>query len=89
MITILLAALALTDAQQVKHDAEERTIYAMVQADQSRIDEIWRPKPHLLSDMRAARRYYRDFHLYKVEGCATELERVDKDLAGFNTEDAQ
>lgn len=81
MYFLLAAVVALTDAQQSKHDADERAIYALVQADQSRIDEIWRPKPQMLSDMRASRRCYRDFHLYKVEGCNKELDKVDQDLA--------
>ena len=78
----LLLAMALTDTQQAQHDAVELAMYNRLQVDQNAIAEIWRPSASLLSDYRRARRCYTQFHLYKVESCATELDAVDRDLAG-------
>jgi hypothetical protein len=79
-VIALLLAIAMSDAQQAKHDDAERAIYARLQADENAIFAIWRPAPKLLSDYRAARHCYTQFHLYKVDGCEEELERVDRDL---------
>lgn len=65
---------------QRKHDTNEREMYAHLEADEAQIFAIWRPAPKLLSDYRAGRRCFTQFHLYKVDGCAEELERVDRDL---------
>jgi hypothetical protein len=78
----LLIAMFLTDSQQAAHDAVELAMYNKLQADQSAIADIWRPTHKLLSDYRAARRCYVQFHLYKAEGCGAELAVVDRDLAG-------
>jgi hypothetical protein len=67
---------------QRKHDTNEREMYGRLDADEAKIFAIWRPSPKLLSDYRAARRCYTQFHLYKVEGCDKEIGAVDLDLAG-------
>jgi hypothetical protein len=65
---------------QIKHDTEEFNLYNRLHADQDAIADIWRPSPKLLSDYRAARRCYVQFHLYKAEGCKVEFDMVDQDL---------
>jgi hypothetical protein len=81
MILTLILAAALTQAQQQKHDAIELALYARMQAAENAVAEIWRPSPKLLSDYRAARRCYVQFHLYKADGCTEEFDRVDHDLS--------
>lgn len=81
MILTLVLAAALTETQQQKHDAIELELYTRMQADENKVAEIWRPSPKLLSDYRAARRCYVQFHLYKVDGCTEEFDRVDRDMA--------
>lgn len=80
MILTLILAAALTEAQQQKHDAIELDLYTRMQADENKVAEIWRPSPKLLSDYRAARRCYVQFHLYKADSCTEEFDRVDRDL---------
>lgn len=80
---ILVLAAALTTAQQQKHDAAELSYYSRMQAEENAVYEIWRPSSRLLSDYRAARRCYVQFHLYKVESCDAEFSRVDRDLSGI------
>lgn len=80
MILTLVLAAALTEAQQQKHDAIELELYTRMQADENAVAEVWRPSTKLLSDYRAARRCYVNFHLYKVESCKEEFDQVDHDL---------
>lgn len=80
MILTLLLALALTDAEQAKHDEMERSLSARLTAQENAIWDMWRPGPKVLSDYRAARRCYTQFHLYKVDDCEKELGQVDDDL---------
>jgi hypothetical protein len=80
IIAVLFAVVTLTQAQQDKHDAAELAMYTQLKADQDAIAEIWRPSPKLLSDFRAARRCYTQFHLYKVESCEEQFQQVDRDL---------
>lgn len=80
MILSIILAAALTQTQQQKHDAIELALFTRMQADENKVAEIWRPSPKLLSDYRAARRCYVQFHLYRVEGCTGEFDRVDQDL---------
>ena len=77
---VALLAFFLTSAQQSKHDADERAMYQKIQAYQRTIDDIWRPKPSVLSAQRAARRCYTDFHLYRVDNCDQELATVYHEL---------
>jgi hypothetical protein len=83
---ILLLALLFVQAEttsldpQIKHDGIEYALYQRLQADQNAIADIWRPSPKVLSDLRAARRCYTQFHLYKVDGCEAEFAKVDRDL---------
>jgi hypothetical protein len=79
MIALVLAA-ALTQAQQQKHDADEYAMYQRLQAIDEKVWQIWRPDSKLLSDQRAARRCYTNFHLQKVEGCDAEFDKVEQDL---------
>lgn len=76
----LLLAMALTDTEQAQHDAVELAMYNRLQADQNAIADLWRPPASLLSDYRAARRCYVEFHLYKTESCTAQLAAVDRDL---------
>ena len=80
MILSFILAVALTEAQQKQHDKIELDLYTRMQADENKVDEIWRPSPKLLSDYRAARRCYVQFHLYKVESCTEQFDQVDRDL---------
>jgi hypothetical protein len=82
MILSLILFAALTEAQQKKHDATEIALYSRMMNYEDAIAQIWRPSPKLLSDYRAARRCYVQFHLYKVESCTDEFGRVDHDLSG-------
>jgi hypothetical protein len=70
----------LTDAMQLKHDKQELAMSVKLHEDQDAIDSIWRPSVQLKSDIRAARRCYVQFHLYKVDGCEDEFKKVDEDL---------
>lgn len=70
----------LTDAMQAQHDKQELAMYVKLHEDQDAVESIWRPSPKLLSDIRAARRCYTQFHLYKVDGCEDEFKKVDDDL---------
>lgn len=80
MILSLLLAVALTEAQQQKHDADELAMYTRLKSYESTIADIWRPSPKLLSDYRAARHCYVQFHLYKEESCSAAFYRVEVDL---------
>lgn len=80
MIALVLAV-ALTRVQQQKHDADEYAMYQRLKADDDAVWEIWRPSPKLLSDQRAARRCYTNFHLQKVPGCDAEFDKVEQDLS--------
>jgi hypothetical protein len=85
MIPLLFAMLItdpkpLTDALQAKHDQAELAMSVKLHEDQDAIDSLWRPSVQLKSDMRAARRCYVQFHLYKVDGCEDEFKKVDDDL---------
>lgn len=80
MILTLLLALALTDAEQAKHDEMERSLSARLTAQENAIWAIWRPSASLLADYRAARRCYTQFHLYKVDDCEKEIGKVNDDL---------
>lgn len=89
MIALLLAGIlsatpmqvqATFDGLQIERNNEEFEMSKRLRADQDAIDDIWRPSPQLLSDIRAARRCYTQFHLYKVDSCKDELDRVDHDL---------
>jgi hypothetical protein len=80
MILFIIAA-ALSTQQQAQHDAVELAMYRRLQTAQNQLDEIWRPNSKLLSDVRSARRCYTKFHLYRVEGCKAEFDKVDADLA--------
>jgi hypothetical protein len=80
MILPLILALALSDAEQAKHDDMERSISARLAAQENAIWEIWRPSPKVLSDYRVARHCYIQFHLYKVDGCEKEIGQVADDL---------
>ena len=71
----------LTDAQQAQHDKQELAMSVKLHEDQEAIDVIWRPSPKMLTDIRAARRCYTQFHLYKVDGCEDEFKKVDDDLS--------
>lgn len=86
LILTLLLAVALTDAQQAKHDEMERTISARITAQENAIWDIWRPSPRLLSDYRAARHCYTQFHLYKVADCEKEIGQVQDDLLPVSVE---
>lgn len=79
---LLVLAFALTQAQQAKHDADELAIYQHMKVDEEAVWQIWRPSAQLLSDYRAVRRCYVQFHLYKVDSCDKELTRLDRDLSG-------
>lgn len=65
---------------QIQHDTTEYEMYNRLQKDRDAIEDIWRPTPQLLSDYRAARRCYTQFHLYKADSCQAELAKVDRDL---------
>ena len=86
---LLFLAMALTDAQQVQHDADEWRMSQKLQADQAAIADMWRPAPKmhifrqngkLLVDYRKAQRCYVRFHLYRATSCDAELATVDRDL---------
>lgn len=86
MIPLLLAMLItdpkpLTDAKQAKHDQAELAMSVKLHEDQDAVADLWRPSAKLLSDYRAARRCYVQFHLYKVDGCEDEFKKVDDDLS--------
>lgn len=80
MFLSLILAVALAEADQAKHDALELAMYQKMHSYQDAIAEIWRPSPKLLSDYRAARRCYTQFHLYKTESCSAEFYKVEVDL---------
>jgi hypothetical protein len=73
-------AMALTEAQQAKHDANEWAIYQQMQADESTIADIWRPGAKLVSDDHKLRKCYVQFHLYRAANCNAELTQLDHDL---------
>jgi hypothetical protein len=77
---LLFLAIALTEAQQAKHDATEWVMYQQIQSDKETIADIWRPNPKLLSDYRRLQRCYVQFHLYRAMDCNNELTEIDLDL---------
>lgn len=72
--------MALTNAQQARHDADEWKIYQRMQSDEATIADIWRPDAKLISDDRKLRKCYVQFHLYRAADCNAELTQVDHDL---------
>lgn len=81
MISLLLA-LALTPAQQTKHDDIERAAYNRLQAQTQSIFEQDHPEKKMVDDYKKARGCYTKLHLYKTPNCDRELGKVDADLAG-------
>jgi hypothetical protein len=77
---LLFLSIALSNAQQRKHDVAEWRMYQRVQADKEAIADIWRPHSKLLADYRRAQRCYTRFHLYRATSCDAELANVDRDL---------
>jgi hypothetical protein len=86
---LLLFVIALTDAQQARHDATERVMYQRIQADKATISDLWRPSPRLLSDYNKAHACYVQFHLYRVTECDALLDRVDRDLGSVEIAGAE
>jgi hypothetical protein len=77
---LLFLAIALTEAQQAKHDASEWVMYQQIQADKETIADMWRPNPKLLYDYRRLQRCYVQFHLYRTTDCNNELTEIDLDF---------
>jgi hypothetical protein len=77
---LLFLSMALSNAQQLKHDVAEWMMYQRVQADKEAIADMWRPRSKLLADYRRAQRCYVRFHLYRCTSCDAELANVDRDL---------
>jgi hypothetical protein len=82
---LLFLSMALTDTQQLQHDATEWRMYQRITADDAAIANMWRPPAKLLVDYRKARRCYVLFHLYRKENCSSELMKVQKDLGDVET----
>jgi hypothetical protein len=78
MIAIFL--LVLTAAQQAKHDAIERAAYERLQEQTRSIFEIDHPGKQMVADYNKAGRCYVKLHLYRVQDCDKELDKVDRDL---------
>jgi hypothetical protein len=79
----LFLAIAHTDAQEARHDHEERKIAHRIQAEQEAISDIWRPNAKLVSDYRRAQNCYTKFHLYKVPNCDAPLAQVETDFGNL------
>jgi hypothetical protein len=77
---LLFLSMALTNTQQMQHDATEWQMYQQLQGDKEAIADIWRPSPKLLSDYGKARKCYVRFHLYRASNCSAELQQVGADL---------
>lgn len=76
----LFFAIALTDAQQARHDRTELAIYQRIQTAQQAISDIWRPNAKLMADYKKAQTCYTNFHLYKAADCDAQLRQVESDL---------
>jgi hypothetical protein len=80
MFIAMALALALTNSQQTKHDDIERAAYDRLQAQTQSIFEQDHPSKKMVDDYKKARACYTRLHLYKVQNCDKELNRVDDDL---------
>jgi hypothetical protein len=77
---LLFLAIALTGAQQAKHNTNEWSIYQLMQSGETTIADMWRPNAKLLSDYRRLQKCYVRFYLYRAVDCNAELTQVDLDL---------
>lgn len=83
LLLLVGAAMALAKPHSVpsaERDKRERDMAIRLQAQEDHIWRLWLPGRTLLKDYRRARKCYTNFHLFKVDTCDRELDRVDLDL---------
>lgn len=83
LLLLLSAAAAFAKPHSVpsaERDNRERAMAMRLQAQEDHIWRLWLPGKRLMRDYRAAHKCYTQFHLFKVDRCDRELDRVDYDL---------